>query len=154
MNSEMAPPIGQRLKTLQIIVMAAVTSLVIYVGIAFFLIRQGAFQPTVIPTILPPVLSAVAVSILLVAGFIVTGLIDKARIINPASERFGPYQTAVIIGMALRESAGIIGLVLTLLTGSLLWVCLLSALGAFAILTNFPTRSALENLLRDAPPLG
>lgn len=154
MSRELDPLIGQRLKTLQAIVMAAVMSLVAYVGIAFFLIRQEAIEPMTLPTILPPVLSAVAVSTLLIAGFIVKGLIDKAQLINPPIDRFGPYQAAVVVGVALRESAGIIGLVLTLLTGSLLWVCLLSALGTFAILSNFPTRSALENLIRDAPPIG
>lgn len=153
MNHEIDRLIGQRLKTLQIIVMAAIMSLVTYVGIAFLLIWQEALEPMAIPTILPPVLSAVGVSTLLVANFIVKGLIEKARNLNPPIDRLGPYQTAVIVGVALRESAGVIGLVLTLLTGALLWVCLLSALAAFAILSNFPTRQALENLIRDAPPL-
>ena len=145
--------IDQRLKTLQIIVLAAIMSLVAYVGIAFLLIRQDVVQPMAIPTILPPVLGAVAVSILLAANFIVKGLIDKARNLSPPTERLGRYQAAAVVGIALRESAGVIGLVLTLLTGSLLWVGLLSGLSAVAILTNVPTRSILEDLVREVTPI-
>ncbi len=145
--------IEQRLKTLQLIIMAAVMSLVAYVGIAFMLISQEAIEPMSIPSTLLPILGGFAVSILFTASLIVKAMIGKARRIMPPADRLGPYQAAMIVGVALRESAGVIGLVLTLLTGSLLWVCLLSALAAFAILSNFPTRSALENLVQDAPPI-
>ncbi len=153
MNPEMKLQIEQRQKQLQIIVMAGIMSLVAYVGVAFVLIRQGVIEPTAIPTLLPPVLSTIAVTNLLTAGFIVKGLIEKARTVNPPADRLDAYRVAMIVGVALRESSGVIGLVLTLLTGSLLWVCLLCVLATISILSNFPTRSALENLLRDSPPI-
>ena len=34
----------------------------------------------------------------------------------------------------------------------IIMACIMS-LAAFAILSNFPTRSALENLVKDAPPI-
>jgi F0F1-type ATP synthase membrane subunit c/vacuolar-type H+-ATPase subunit K len=154
MNPEMTSLIEQRLKTLQIIIMVAIMSLVTYVGIAFMLIRQEAIESTAIPSNLLPILAGFAVSTLFTASLIVKGMIAKARRIMPPTDRLGPYQAAMIVGVALRESAGVIGLVLTLLTGNLLWVSLLSALAAFAILSNFPTRSALENLVQDAPSIG
>ena len=51
MNPEMKLQIEQRLKTLQIIIMTAIMSLVAYVGVAFVLIRQGVIEPTAIPTL-------------------------------------------------------------------------------------------------------
>lgn len=146
--------IEQRLKTLQIIIMTAIMSLVAYVGIAFMLVREGAIESLSMPPTLVPILCAFAVSTLFTASLIVKRMVAKAQRITVSADRLGPYQTAVIVGVVLRESAGVIGLVLTLLTGSLLWVCLLSALAAFAILSNFPTRSALENLVKDALPIG
>ena len=146
--------VGQRLKTLQIIVMAAVMSLVTYVGISIMLIRQGAIEPVSMPPIVLPILCAYSLSTLLTAPLIGKAMTGKARRIMPPTDRLGPYQAAMIVGVALRESTGVIGLVLTLLTGNLLWVSLLSGLAAIAILTDFPTRSALENFVRDAPPIG
>ncbi len=153
MNPEMTLLIKQRLKTLQIIVMVAIMSLVAYVGMAFMLTSQEAIEPMAIPSTLLPILAGFAVSTLFTASLIVKAMTGKAsRIMSPA-DRLGPYQAAMIVGVALRESAGVMGLVLTLLTGNLLWVSLLSGLAAIAILSNFPTQSALENLVQDAPPI-
>ena len=154
MNSDVTALIEQRLKTLQLIVGAIMMSMVAYVGIAFMLTRQQIIEPMSIPPLLPPVLAAVAVSTLMGAGFIVKNMTQKARTMGTPVERIQRYQGAMILGAALRESAGIIGLVLSLLTGSLVWVGLLSALAAFSILTNFPSRSALEELIMDVPPIG
>ncbi len=153
MDPKIRSLIEQRLKTLQIIVMVAIMSLVAYVGIAFMLIRQEAIEPMAMPSNLLPILAGFAVSTLFTASLIVKAMIAKARRITAPTDRLGPYQAAMIVGVALRESTGVIGLVLTLLTGNLLWVCLLSGLAAIAILTDFPTRSALENLVKDAPPI-
>ncbi len=153
MDPEMTLLIEQRLKTLQIIIMAGIMSLMAYVGISIMLIRQEAIEPMAMPSNLLPILAGFAVSTLLTASLIVKGMIAKARRITPPADRLGPYQAAMIVGVALRESTGVIGLVLTLLTGNLLWVCLLSGLAAFAILSNSPTRAALETLVQDAPPI-
>jgi F0F1-type ATP synthase membrane subunit c/vacuolar-type H+-ATPase subunit K len=138
---------------MQIIVGAIMMSMAVYVGMAFMLIRQQAIEPMPVPPLLPPILAAVAVSTLAGAGFIVKGMTQKAGTMATPAERIQRYQGAMIVGAALRESVGVIGLVLSLLTGSLIWVGLLSGLAVFAILTNFPSRSALEKLVLDAPPI-
>ncbi len=153
MNSDVTTLIEQKLKTLQLIVGAIMMSMVVYVGMAFILIRQQVIEPMTIPPLLPPVLAAVAVSTLAGAGFIVKNMIQRAQTMGSPAERVQRYQGAMIVGIALRESVGVIGFVLSLLTGSLVWVGLLSGLAAFSILTNFPSRSALENLVSDAPPI-
>jgi hypothetical protein len=106
------------------------------------------------PTILPWVLAVVAVSILATAGTIVKTIMARVRTVATASEQLATYRSAVIVGAAMRESVGVIGLFATLITHNLLWVGVLSALAALAILTNLPTRSALRAAVQESPPIG
>lgn len=146
--------IERELRILQIIVYGITLSLVVYVGIALFLVRQGTVGPMTTPTILPWVLAAVAISTLAAAGTVVKTIMARVRTVETASERLTAYRSAVIVGAAMRESVGVIGLFATLITHNLLWVGVLSALAALAILTNLPTRSALRAAVQETPPIG
>lgn len=146
--------IERELRILQIIVYSITFSLVVYVGVAWFLLRQGTVLPTTTSTILPWVLAVVAVSILATAGAVVTSIMARVRTVEATSEKLATYRSAVIVGAAMRESVGVIGLFATLVTHNLLWVGVLSALAAAAILTNFPTRSAMRAAVQEIAPIG
>ncbi len=146
--------LDQEIRKLQIIVFSMIFSLVIYGGIAVVLVRKGTAGPMTTPAILPWVLAAVAVSILATAGTFVKAIMARVRKVETASEKLTAYRSAVIVGAAMRESVGVIGLFATLITGNLLWVGLLSALATLAILTNLPTRSAVRAAVEDNAPIG
>lgn len=146
--------IERELRILQLIVYSITFSLVVYVGIAWFLLRQGTIGPTTTPTIFPWVLAVVAVSILATAGTVVKTIMARLRTVETTSEKLTTYRSAVIVGAAMRESVGVIGLFATLITHNLLWVGVLSALAALAILINLPTRSALQSALQEINPIG
>lgn len=103
---------------------------------------------------LPAVLAAVAIAILAAAGTVVNSMTARVRRMQTAAEKLAAYRVAVIVGAALRESAGVIGLFATFVTGNLLWVGLLAAMAALAILTNVPTRPALRSALQENAPIG
>jgi hypothetical protein len=145
--------IERELRILQIIVYSITFSLVVYVGVGIVLLRQGTVAPMTTPTVLPWVLAVVAVSILAAAGTVVKTIMARVRKVETASEKLTAYRSAVVVGAAMRESVGVIGLFATLITHNLLWVTLLAALAALAILTNLPTRLALRSALQENAPI-
>jgi hypothetical protein len=145
--------IERELRILLIIVYSIAFSLLVYVGVAFVLLRQGTVGPIATPAFLPWVLAVVAVSILVTAGTVAKTIMARVRTVETASEKLTAYRSAVIVGAAMRESVGVIGLFATLITHNLLWVGVLSALAALAILTNLPTRSTLQSALQENTPI-
>ena len=146
--------IEDRLRKQRMIAGAGIFSLVLYAGIGFLSAAQGDIVPTPLPEAAPGILAAAAVCLLIITGPIVSALIRKSVGKTEPAARLDGVTTAVVIGMAIRESPGIIGLVLTFLTGDPRWVVGLSGLSILAMIAAFPRRSTLENLLRDVPPIG
>jgi F0F1-type ATP synthase membrane subunit c/vacuolar-type H+-ATPase subunit K len=131
-----------------IVCAALLVSLVIYVVLASFLVEQEGFAVTgEMPPILPPLLAAIGVGMLVVAQIVPALIARQARAAADIGERLRQAQTTVIIGMALRESTAIFGLVITLLTGEILWVLALAGLSALAMVVNWPRRSHLETII-------
>ncbi len=133
---------------------AGIFSLCLYAGIGFLSATQGDIEPMALPEAVPGVLAAAAVCILLTAGPIVSAMIRGSAKKTEPTSRLDGVTTAVVIGMAIRESPGIIGLVLTFLTGDPRWVIGLAGISILAMVAAFPRRSTLEKLLRDVPPIG
>ncbi|MCD4748917.1 MAG: hypothetical protein K8R59_06030 [Thermoanaerobaculales bacterium] len=154
MNPELSALVQRQTTTMQIICAALTASLGFYVGIAWLLQRQGSFTMGPVPEDLPLILSLTGFSLLIVAEIVFRGLAARARRVEPPEGRLIPYQSAVVVGFALRESAGVLGLVLTLLTGDLRWVVGLSLLAGVAMVAAWPRRSTLEELVQAIPPIG
>jgi len=58
------------------------------------------------------------------------------------------------VGFAMRESAAVIGLALTLLTAAIVWVVVLSAASAAAMLIAWPRKDRFRQLaLGDRAPI-
>ena len=67
-----------------------------------------------------------------------------------ADETAERIRTGVIVAMALRESVGLMGAVLGLVTGELLLMAALVAASAATMMLGLPGRDALEHTLRRA----
>ena len=154
MNPELNTLVQRQTTTIQIICTALMVSLGMYVGIAWLLQKQGEFTMGPAPEGLPLILSLTGVSMLIIAEIVFRALAARARRIEPPEGRLIPYQSAVVIGFALRESAGVMGLILTLLTGDLRWVVGLSFLAFVAMVAAWPRQSTLEELVKTIFPIG
>jgi hypothetical protein len=149
--------VDQRHRILGIICFALLASVAIYVGIAFVLIQQGSIPTTdsaELPEIFPVVLCAIAVLTVMGAQVMAAALL-KQNLARATGEdptpRLNAFQSAVIIGFAMREAAAVMGLVLTFLTGEILWVVGLSAVAAAAMLLAWPRKQRMLEIARGGP---
>lgn len=145
--------VEQKARILAILCGSLLSSLVIYLVVAFAVAGAGAAIADGVPAVVPWVL-AVAAVLALGAGATVSRTIYAQRcagVTSPAA-RLDAYQQATIVGFAVREWAGILGLVATLLTGNLAWCVGLCAAAAIAMLAAWPRRERLAAIASDAPP--
>ncbi len=111
-----------RFRTLQIIWAAMSAGVVTYTGVMVALILLGLVDMPGLPPIVLTLGALVAASIL---G---TGLVVRRRLVEAIppggtpETRFGQYQTATMIGLALMEGGGLLLITLGLLAGSPTWV--------------------------------
>ena len=142
--------IDQRYRTLLVICGAIVASLAIYTGVAAVVLQQsgGSLGEESLPPLLPAILASVGVTMLLGAGFVSSLILGPAR--QPGrtvEERLAAYFQSVIVGFAVREGAGVLGLVITLLSGDLKWVLGLSGAAAIAMAVAWPRREKMSDLV-------
>jgi len=130
---------------LRIICGAYLFSLAIYVVVARIVAGQGlGLEP--LPELLPWILVGVAAMTLVAAQPLSAVMIANAAKQPTAEARQGGYRSAVIVAFAVREVAGIFGLVLTILTGDFRWVLVLAAAAALAMLIGWPKRSEFDRM--------
>ena len=141
-----------------VICAAILMSIPVYVLVAWVIVGQGipGAVGVGLPQAAPWALGAVGVA-LLVAAQAVWGAMRRGAAAKPTpEERLASYRTAAIVSFALRESAAIVGLVITLLTGNLRWCLVLSAAAVLAMLLGWPRRADMVRLAGDpaAAPIG
>jgi len=151
--------IDRHLPRLSIVALAFCASAVTYVVVGMVLVEVVGFEA--LAALPRTVATAIAVSQLLVilAGYLVSRAIRTAApspqtsgAVNEAArddaeEAMQRYTRSVIVASALREVAAVVGLVLTLLTGELLWVLLLSAAATISMVVHWPRRDAVQDYL-------
>jgi hypothetical protein len=100
------------------------------------------------------VIAVVALATLPVAEMLARALRTKAAAIGQdtgAEVALQSYSQGVIVGFAAREACGVIGLVLSLLTGSWLWAVTLSAVALVTMLVAWPRSHSVEEWLLQQP---
>ena len=121
-----------RIRTLQIIWAAMVAGVVIYTAVVAVVMRTGS---TPSASLDPSIMNLIGAGVL---AYMVGGVFARRTMVeriprDAAPEaRMGAYQTAVIVGLALSESGGLILVTMGMLTGAPTWV--LAGGGAAAIL--------------------
>lgn len=156
MSSEPDRLVAERHRVLQIICGAILASQAIYVAVAWMVTAEGAHAPGAggrVPPAVAMALVGVAVTCLASAEGVARLLQRRAKAAAAPETRAQGFLQATIVGFALREAAGIIGLVLSLLTGKLLWVVALGACAALAMAVAWPRRAQLAAVaFPDRPP--
>ena len=143
---------GQFLLRLQVICGALAASVVMYVGVAWVVVRQGALGEVsgAMPAALPGAMLVAAALLLVAAGRVQRAMLARAAKPDGTGGSGVPMQaiqSAYIVGFALREAVAICGLVLTLISGDLKWAVVLSAVAVLAMVAGWPTRSRVESYL-------
>jgi len=154
MNPEHQGLVTKTMTTVNAIYAALVFSTLIYIGIAFLMLQQDMGETAFQDKRIPAVVAAVGVLMLLLARPMQKLLEGQPAIGDTPESRCRQFQTATIVGQAIRESAAIIGFVLTLMTGDIVWVAGLAFLSILAMVVNWPRRSRLEERFKEVPTIG
>lgn len=151
--------IGRYLPRLNILAFAFCASVVAYIVVGWLLIEVLGFEA--LAALPPAAVTAIAASQLLVvlAGYLISNAIrgaapasqtsrgiDRAAR-DDAEEAMQRYTRSVVVASALREVAAVVGLVLTLLSGELLWVALLGGATIVSMIVHWPRRGAVQDYL-------
>jgi hypothetical protein len=148
--------IEQRLRTMGIICAALVGSVFIYAAIAWLLLAQGEIGPadgggSQLP-VLPYVLAALGFCALVAAPRISSLVLGSGGTNDENPEQtLQRYQTSVIAGFAVRESAAIFGLVATFLTGNMVWVAGLAIAASLTMVAAWPRKETVLSELETGP---
>lgn len=153
--------VGPTVRTLSIICAAILMSVPVYAIIAILLNGSGAggFPPEAVPRPVVPVLVVAAALLLLSAPSIGRAVRRPSRDMtggatDSPAHRLERFRTGHIMAFALRETAAILGLVVTLVTGNVNWVLGLGAAAMIAMLLGWPRRADARRLVKsDAAPL-
>lgn len=140
---------------MSLITSAMMMSVVIVMGIGWFLSsNQGAMTAATedVP-MLPMILAGAGVLALIASGAVGGALARAARTRATPEERLTAFGSAHIVATAMRESAAIVGLVATMVSGDPTWVLALGVLALVAIAASWPRRERFAELVR-TPPVG
>ena len=155
---KLEPLIHERLRILGIICAALVGSVLFYGVLAWFLLAQGAIGPGEEGgpgPFVPYVLAALGFCALVAAPVVSSAVFRSGgggKETPDPEQMLARYQTSVIVGFAVRESAAVFGLVATFLTGDLIWVGVLGLAASLAMIAAWPRREKVQSVLRTGPP--
>ncbi len=159
-TDEVETNVDRRLKTLNVLCAALVASILVNGAVAWVVLSQGQLTPgealAELP-ILPYLLAAFGFGALVLAPLVSAMVLKQGAGHEPAEPEqvLNRYQSSVIVDFAIRESAAVIGLVATLLTGSMIWVAGLGAAAVLAMVLAWPKKETALSLLKsESSPIG
>ena len=154
-----APPllVDATVRVTTVICIAILASIPLYVAIAWIVVGQGAGRLAGgLPPVLTWALAAAGIAVLAIAQVVWAAMKRGAAAKPTPAERLASYRSAAVVSFALRESAAVIGLAVTFLTGDVRWCLALSAAALLAMLLGWPRRADMVRLAGDpaTAPIG
>lgn len=130
---------------------ALVLGVVALAGVAAWLFVQGTapLAAGAVPPLALWIIAGVAASLFVVAPVLERSLREAPRGASP-SEVAARYQTGTMVGFAVREAPGLMGVVVSLLVGSLVWAAGFALASVVAMTLAWPRRDDLVARLRRA----
>lgn len=144
----MAGDLDRALRTTRILVLAMAVGVVVFLVGALVLLRSGSgIGGGALPTgALPGV--GIAVLVMLLTAPVVQRTLATAPPGSAPPEALARWRTGVIVGSAVREGAGFLGIVAGLLAGSAPWMLALGGASILSLLLALPRGEELEADLR------
>ncbi len=146
--------VNQRFVLLNIICGFLLASIGIYVCLAWFLLKEGSLGPEdggSMSPVFAMVISAIAVLLLLgaplIARTVLGHMITRSGDAGPTN-RLNSHLISVITGFGLREAVSIYGLVLSFVSGKLVWAAAFSLAAAVAMLVAWPRKETMREIAR------
>jgi hypothetical protein len=144
--------VEQRIRAAQIVVAALAMGVLIFTGVVVGLVATGGMITGPDPDLasLPLYGAPVAALLLAVAPVVRRRILDS----GPAPDRpsaVARWSTATTVSMALREGAGLLGLVLSVLAGSATWAVVFGVASVGAMVLSWPRGDDLRERLRRLP---
>jgi hypothetical protein len=133
-------------RRLQILCFAMLMAVVMVNVVLIILLSGGNLNPSPISPNLPIVLFAIGLVLLVSSGAVkrmVYKRADAEGFDGDLGKVFSAYQTATIVGFALREAGALIGFILSLLTGNPWWSWGLGGAAVVAMVFDWPRREQL-----------
>ena len=140
--------LSERIRRLRIVWFALMASVATLTGVAGFVIRSGGLglgQPLSRGTLL---YGAVVTVLILPLAQLVRRKIQAAPPQSTSEEVARRWHTGWIVGQALRELVGILGLTLAVLAGSTSWVWAFAAASLVSMLLSAPWEHELRTHVR------
>jgi hypothetical protein len=145
--------IDEETRFLSVVALAMVFSVLVFVGLAWFLLDRVE-DPLVVAALPAPIAWAgalAAVALLVAAPLIHRRLLQRIEGPGPEGDPapvVEGHRFATILVFMLREAAAILGLMIALVSGQAIWVYGLGGLALVAMFTAWPRRDELERLFR------
>lgn len=138
----------QRLRPQQVICLGLALSVVLYAAIGVALVATGFVGPILeLATEIQALAAGAGIVLTLAATPLSRSLLARAEAGRPRDpERlFDAYRRSILMGYALRETGAVVGFLVTLLTGNVLWVLLTSGIALLAMVLAWPRRDAVAD---------
>jgi hypothetical protein len=144
-------PVGEQLRFLNVVCAGMVASVAVYAVVAWFLGTGSAMPGPELPDAFGWFGVAVAAALLVAAPIVQRrNLVATATGQRPEESRIAAlegFRLGTLLAFILREGAAIVGLMLSLLTGEPLWCYALGAVTIVAMISGWPRREDLQELL-------
>lgn len=128
-------------RTLRVICFALLAGVVLVNLVLTFLYATGDLPEKEIKALVPPIFFSLALILLVASPAVKRALLKRSDAEHApldVSDRAGDYMSANIIAFALREGAGMMGFVLSLLTGNPWWSWGLGGAAVIAMIVDWP----------------
>jgi len=152
--------LAQYMTPVRVIALGFSTTMIVYVGVAALLIEVFAFERILEVPFYIAASIAVLQLLVILAGYLVSLSMRKPSSAaaptgmappgagTDVDEAMQRYTKSLLVAAGTREFASVVGLVLTLLTGNLTWVLVLSGVALVSMLIHWPRRAAVEDFLQ------
>jgi hypothetical protein len=130
----------------RLIVLAMVLGISAFAVVATVLQAGGAVEEGLVPPGILPLVAGAVLILLFTAPIVRRAVWESAQ---PAVEELPQrWLTALIVASAVREGAGLLGIVLGMLAGSSFWIIALGGAAVAAMALTFPRGEELESEIR------
>lgn len=156
MHALTPPSTDQFIRLINIIAVALVASVLVYMVIAWVVAPTVAEAggDTELIQMMAGILAIVSLGHLVAAQMLFAIRVRTAEKLPTPEQRLSSYRVAIILSFALREAVAVYGLILSFLSGDARWAIGFGAVAAMSMLLGWPKRSTMERLGSEVPPIG
>jgi hypothetical protein len=144
---------ARRLRPLQPVCAALAATVVLYEGLAWFLLGPAGLVLPRLPDAVPLAITFAAMVLILLSSRLRSGMVRRALPSHPALKPnpeavLAAYRRATLLSFALLEAAALLGLFVSLLSGRILYGVILCLAALAGMLTRWPRAAEVDRILR------